>query len=320
VELRFLSPEAALVGLVVLVPLAGLAVSGERARRIRRVLTLPDPGHAASVAPAAAIVAAAGLLALAAAQPVLADERSSRFRRDVQAMFVIDVSRSMLAAPAGGRTRFERARARALALQSELEDVPVGIASLTDRLLPHLFPTIDADAFRGTLQRAVGPDRPPPASFWIRATSFEPLGDLVSRNFFSRRVTRRVIVVFTDGEARAANVPALVQALNQEEGVRLLFVRFWSPSERIHGPNGPEPEYRPDLKSSAALARLARPLSAEVVSEPELDGADEALRRAVGSGETARRTAERESLAIAPYAAVLVLVPLLFLLWTRNRA
>jgi hypothetical protein len=241
-------------------------------------------------------------------------------RRDVQAVFVLDASRSMLAAPPGGPTRFQRARAAALELRSGLPEVPVGIASLTDRMLPHLFPTPDAAAFDTVLERAVGPDRPPPGSLWTRATSFEPLADLVTRNYFGRRVSRRVVVVFTDGESRRVSVPVLAQSLRQVEGVRLLFVRFWSRTERVRV-RGERPEsYRPDPRSGPELERLAHALGGDAVDEHHLSDAQTFLRDAVGHGRLARRETERDSLALAPIAVALCLVPLSFLLWTRNRA
>jgi hypothetical protein len=126
--------------------------------------------------------------------------------------------------------------------------------------------------------------------------------------------------VFTDGEARSANVPTLAQSLRQAEGVRLLFLRFWSDAERVRVNGRLEPQYRPDTRSGPALVRLARALGAQVFEEHERDRAADALRRAVGSGPLARRASERESLALAPWAVVLALLPVGFLVWSRNRA
>jgi hypothetical protein len=318
--MRFLTPEASLVCILVLVPLAALGLVGERGRRMRSLLGLPEPGSASWVLPALGLVAVAVLLALAAAQPVLANEKASGVRRDVQAVFVLDASRSMLAAPPGGTTRFQRARNEAIALRHELSDVPVGVASLTDRMLPHLLPNGSRESFDGVVRRAVGPDRPPPGGYWERATSFAPVADIVTRNYFNRGLRRRVIVVFTDGEARSPNVPALAQPLRQAEGVRLLFLRFWSETEQVRVNGRLEPQYRPDSRSGPSLVRLARALRAQVLDEHDQEGAADALRRAVGSGPLARRASERDSLALAPWAVVLALVPFGFLLWSRNRA
>jgi len=320
-SMRFLTPEAALVAIAVLAPLAALGVVGERGRRMRALLGLDEPRSWSWVVPALALVGVAALLALAAAQPVLADERARGVRSDVQAMFVMDASRSMLARRGDGVTRFRRAREAALALRSELPDVPVGVASLTDRMLPHLFPTADAGSFRNVLMNAVAPDRPPPAGYWTRATSFAPVADIVTRNFFARTLDRRVIVVFTDGEARSANLTALAQALRQSEGTQLTFVRFWSPAERVRAANGRvEPQYRPDPLSRSSLGRLADALEATVYDEGEQDALVDHVRQGVGSGPVARRTSERESFALAPWVVAIAFVPIGFLLWSRNRA
>ena len=85
-------------------------------------------------------------------------------RRDADVFIVIDTSRSMLAATAAGApTRFERATAIAKRLRDATPTAAVGIASLTDRVLPHLFPTEDRAEFDVTLRDAIAVQRPPPA-------------------------------------------------------------------------------------------------------------------------------------------------------------
>ena len=64
-----------------------------------------------------------------------------------EVVVVLDTSRSMLAsASPGAPTRFERAVGFGAALRSRVGDVPFGLASFTDRVLPHLFPTLDGQA------------------------------------------------------------------------------------------------------------------------------------------------------------------------------
>ena len=286
---------------------------------MRAALRLPAPERPISLLPAVAIAAVAGLLALAAAQPVFATARASSVRTDVEAVFVLDSSRSMLASQRGGRTRFERARLAARRLRVGIPDVPVGIASLTDRVLPHLFPSANAAAFAATLERSVGIERPPPRGFWTRATTFAPLGDLVSRNFFSPGL-RRVVVVFTDGEARRVRTPALRTALARGGSTRTLFVRFWSSRERVFRPDGRlEPEYSPDPATAATLAQLAAALDAEVFRENEFEAAARALADAVGRGPRVELSERGTATALAPYLAAAALLPLSALLWRRNR-
>ena len=54
-------------------------------------------------------------------------------------------------------------RRRRSELRASMPEVPVGIASLTDRVLPHLFPSADEKVFEATLERSLG-DRAPAAA------------------------------------------------------------------------------------------------------------------------------------------------------------
>ena len=54
----------------------------------------------------------------------------------------------------------------------------MGVASLTDRVLPHLFPTLGANAFAAVVDSGIGIERPPPDRRARRATAFLALGDL----------------------------------------------------------------------------------------------------------------------------------------------
>lgn len=76
-------------------------------------------------------------------------------------------------------------------MRESLHDVPLGIASMTDRLLPHLFPTTDRAAFAATLTKAVGIDRPPPRDARRRATALGVLSDAATWNFFSEDAAGR---------------------------------------------------------------------------------------------------------------------------------
>ena len=109
------------------------------------------------------LLVASALIGLAAAQPVLAQTKTLRVRTDAEVWFVLDVSRSMLAqADTGSPTRLARAKAAASTFRASLSGTPVGIASMTTRVLPHLFPGSNEDVFQTTLDRSLGIERPPP--------------------------------------------------------------------------------------------------------------------------------------------------------------
>ena len=93
-------------------------------------------------------VAAVLAFGLAAGQPVFERMESRRARSASEVVFVVDVSRSMLASQGTqSETRLARARAIVRELRASVADVPAGLSGLTDRVLPFLFPTLDDVAF-----------------------------------------------------------------------------------------------------------------------------------------------------------------------------
>jgi hypothetical protein len=322
VALSFLTPWAALVGLLGGVALWALVGAERRARAVCRALGLvPRPWRSAAL-PALAVLVAALLLALAAAQPVVATVRQGEGRTDAEALVVLDISRSMLASRRPrGLTRIERARAIAKEIRGALPGVPVGVASLTDRVLPHLFPTTNQDVFVATLDRAVGIERPPPDRTGRgRATSLRAVGAVATRNFFSPAARKRVAVVLTDGESRSVPVGPLAAALAQGN-VTLLFVHVWGVDERIFGANGsPIPEYLADPDTPGFMSSLANAVGARVFEEDDAGRVAQAARTAIGSGPLGPSGRELQSLELAPYAVLGAFLPLAFLVWRRNLA
>jgi hypothetical protein len=323
VDVSFASPSGALVVVAVLLPLAALVLLERRADGIRRVLGLGRPPRRTVVPVAVALVLVAALVAVAAAQPLVTRGGEQQVRSDAEVYLVFDTSRSMLAASsAGGRTRFDRARAEATRLRNAFLDVPVGVASLTDRLLPHLFPTPNVGAFNATLDRAVAVDRPPPRDVRERATSYIALADAPTWNFFSEDALRRVLVVFTDGEGQTGDAPGLRAALVGQPRMEALFVHVWDEDEQVFGRDGrAEPDYTTDPGSRELLAGVAGVANGAVFDEDDEGGLEADLRRRLGEGE--RRAAPltvRRPKPLAPYAVAMAFLPLGFLLWRRNRA
>lgn len=300
-------------------PLVAFVRSEQRSARVRELLRLSAPSGSQRRS-VAAIVVLALLVGIGAAQPVLEETREQTSRTDVHAFFVIDTSRSMLAADGpGGATRFDRARAAANRLRDGLAAVPVGLASLTDRVLPLLFPTADRDTFESTLRLALGVDRPPSSVAGdVRATKFESLAAVGNRNFF-RDVERRLAVVFSDAETTPFN-PAFLSDAFAEGNVDLIVVRFGRPGERVYGAGGAPEPYAPDPGSAAAVERLASAIGGEAFHEDELDAALGAARTAVGEGETVIRSEKPDIHPLAPYVLLAALMPLGFLLYRRNLA
>jgi von Willebrand factor type A domain len=320
-SLIFLSPKGALIALCVLVPLVVLVLVARRGSRLRAALAVPRASRWRLVVPTVAAALVAGLFGVAAAQPVAEQETALDVRTDAEAYVVIDISRSMLArSGVGGAMRLTRAKAAAVKLRSALPEIPVGVASLTDRVLPHLFPSADADTFRTTVALALGIERPPPRSSLITtATSLDSLAAVATQRFFSPRAQRRVVVVLTDGETQGINEARLARAWRRPPGVDVVFVHFWSRDERVFSRGLPEPQYRPDPGARNALDSLANVTGATVFDEDELDAATSRVRSLLKRGPTVTEGVRKTRLALAPYLLAAALLPLGVLLWKRER-
>ena len=321
-QFSFASPAGALIGLAVLLPLAALLELERRSQRVRRLLGLRGARRTDLLPYAAASLATATLVALAAAQPIVAVTEPQVVRTDIEVFVVLDTSRSMLAASGPDeRTRFERARAVAEELRATFADVPMGIASLTDRLLPHLFPTTDQAAFAATLAKAVAVDRPPPQDTRARATSFSALADAPTWNFFSEEASRRLLVVLTDGEGQGSDPEGLASGLQDQPSVELSFVHLWHEDERVFSQGRAEPEYEADADSGPLLERVAGVADGEVFMESEVAGLITALRQHLASSaQTPSPAIAGPPRPLAPYAIAIALLPLGFLVWRRARA
>jgi hypothetical protein len=316
----FVSPLAALVGLVVLLPLAAALLHERRAARVRRLLRLDAPTRGRRLAAQAALALMAALLALAAAQPMVSVETASAARTDAQAFVVLDVSRSMLASRRpGANDRFRRATDFALRFRAGLPDVPVGIASLSNRVLPHLFPSSNSTAFAAVATRAVAVGRPPGDTLaGSLGTSFEGLTHLATDAYFSKGATRRLVVVLSDDESSDSD-ERVVQEVFHTSHVALLPVRFGSSEERIYDAHGKVDEhYRPRL-SQAVIEGLGRmSLTHRVMRENELGATIAAARRYFGKGPRVPAGHDLRTVALGPYVVLVAALPLGFLLARRN--
>src|SRR5437899_11014083 len=95
--MTLLAPLGLLLGLGALPPLAALVLGERRAGRVRFALGLGAPGPGRRLAAATAVCLAGALVAIAAARPVTKDTQARYVRTDAEAIFAIDISRSMLA-------------------------------------------------------------------------------------------------------------------------------------------------------------------------------------------------------------------------------
>ncbi len=320
-SLTFLTPRGGLLGLVALIPLVALAISTLRVERIARALGLAPARRRESAVPATLAVAACVLVGLAAAQPAWRSTERHRARTASQVFFVVDVSRSMAAAESlSAPTRLARARSVVTRLRAAVPTVPAGLAGLTDRALPYLFPTLDEHAFEETLARSVRIESPPPQQVSTNATSFAALASLARDGFFARGATQRTCVLVTDGESRSYSAADVVGALQGPRGCRLLVVRVGGGDERVFGADGaPEAGYTSDPAAADKTRELAEAAGGQAFSESDLPAAAAAVRRAAEVGPTGRQQTAATNRALAPYAAALALAAVLALVVLRLR-
>jgi hypothetical protein len=315
-ELSFLTPSAALIGLTVMLPLAALWIRERRFGQLRRAIGLEPPARPWRLGRATALAAVFGLLALAAAQPAVRTVTSTQVRTDAQVFVALDTTGSMAASAArGAPTRFERASDFAVRLRSGLPDIPVGVASLTNRALPHLFPTADQSAFASTVAGAVGINRPPPRpDVFLRSSSFEPLAGFADENFFSTDSVERLVVLLSDGESQLFPPRTLASKL-EEGGVQLIVVRFWDADERIWFPSGrPDPGYATNPASQAPVEELASiTAGGRVYEEDELSEVLEGSRAYLGEGPLQELESAGGVRPLAVYLIAATALPLAFL-------
>jgi hypothetical protein len=251
----------------------------------------------------------------------LSNTKKQRVRTDAAALFVVDISQSMAASSGrSGRTRLERAVAAAAQLRRAIPGVSAGVATLTDRVLPNLLPVADSAAFDETLTHSLAIEDPPPKNQSVRATSFGALGAIPSAGYFDPSAKRRTIVLLTDGESAPFDANAVARSLGGNPRTKLITVQLWNPNEAIYSRSGRvDPSYRPDPSSKDDLARLAAAANGRAFSEGQLGAAASSLKQSFGTGPTKEEGRTRSTDPLAPYLALLALLPLAYVLRGRAR-
>ncbi|MEX2645950.1 MAG: VWA domain-containing protein [Gaiellaceae bacterium] len=319
-NIAFLTPLGALLGVLALVPLAVYLLRQRRARRIRAALGLAAPSPALQAPLVLALAAVPALLGLAGAQPVLESDRERLERTDAEVWVVLDASRSMLASGgAGSPTRFDRARELALRLAEELPETPLGLASMTDRVLPHVFPTTDTRVVAQALFESMGVERPGPtvSLTGTPTTTLDSLASVPRLNYFSPAARKRLLVVLTDAETRPLEQD-LSAPFARQPRIATLLVRVGGPGERVFAAGVAEDAYQPPEGAAAALEQIASQVEGRVFAEEDVADVVAAAREALGTGPTRQRIIEGERRALMPWVALAAVLPLGLVLLRRN--
>jgi hypothetical protein len=238
-------------------------------------------------------------------------------------MFVFDVSRSMLARQAPtDSTRLERGKAAALKLRQDLANVPAGVATLSDRVIPNLFPVRDEPAFDATVQKVVDILQVPPLVPAPNVTNLAAITSVATQGFFTPGVRHRVVVLITDGEGHTDGegqfAPESIAPRFKDANVKLMIVRVWAPSERIYGQDGRPELYRSDPTSAQLVGSLATALGTPTLTEHNLSAAAHTIRAALGKGPVQKERRKPHKQTLAPFLALGALLPLVIVLWRGN--
>jgi von Willebrand factor type A domain len=319
--MSLLAPAGLLLALGIVLPLLALLLVRRRATTVRRGLALVEPPSRALVVTVLAVAATGALVGIAAAQPVVEQTRTLRERTDAEAFVVVDVSRSMLAqSGTDSPRRLERAKTLAKKVRAAFPQIKFGVVSMTDRTLPHLFPSADREVFDATLDRSLGIEKPPPRSSLAQlSTNLEALAYIRSQRYFAPKARKRLLVVLTDGESQPTSGARLARLFGRPPVTHVVFVHVWGADERVFTQGAPEPQYRPDEASREVLDGLAKTVSGNTFSERDVGAVIETARGALGSGPTVVRGEQGGRVALAPYFAAAALLPLALLLWRRDR-
>jgi hypothetical protein len=318
VRLTFLSPEAALIGLAVAAPIVALTLAESRARIARALLRLPAP-LTRGWPYVAAIAVFAIFVSVGAAQPVLERERIRPVRSDAEVFFVFDTTRSMAASSsADGETRFDRARRMATDMRLSLRELRIGIASVTDRVLPHLFPSANLQSFQLTLDKTLGVERPASVQRGnALGSSLGSFAGLPAQQYFDSAARHQVLVIFTDAESRPFN-PAILRAAYRRSKIETILMRLGSRDERVYENGVPDIRYQPQANASALAQSFAAATGGAAFDENDVGAAVSAVREAARGGGSRAEMRAIDPTPLASYAFAAAFLPLAFLLWRRN--
>jgi hypothetical protein len=291
----------------------------DRTRRLRRLFSLQEPRRRDLAVVAVAVALIPVLLGVAAAQPVVVHRQSVTQRSDAEILIVFDTSTSMSARPAPqAPTRLQRAEQDAERILPQLGDIPVGLATMTDRVLPTLMPTTNDALIRRTIEQSIGINEPPPSQpYPYLATSLVAALPRLSSGHLFFYGSRPILVVFTDGEAKPLQ-PGIGFDLARSLTIPPLFVHVWAANEQVYHAGRVDPRYHADAQSSAVLQQFASLTRGAVFGEQNLGALVRRIRTEAGPAHATTSILGYSRIPLGQWFLLAGVFPLGFLFWRRN--
>ena len=123
-------------------------------------------------------------------------------------------------------------------------DVPTGVATLTNRMMPLLFPSGDSRSVSAVIDHSLRIMQPPPVPYTTaRESSLSALGLAADRSYFDPTAKKRALVVFTDLDSDAFSLAGTLRILRRHR-IEPFVVRVARPGERVFDPSGRPYAYR----------------------------------------------------------------------------
>ena len=287
---------------------------------LRRLFSLQAPRSRERGTAAAALAALPALLALAVAQPVVVHRQEVTQRSDAEIFIVFDTSQSMSAQSSPrAPTRLARAKREVEQILPQLGNIPVGLATMTDRVLPSIMPTTDDALIERTISQSIAVNEPPPSQRYPgKATNLSALIPIPTYRMYSHTARKHsILVVFTDGES-----PPLASGIGRDLAQQLtippLFVHVWAPGERVYVHGRIDPRYVPDPQSGAVLQQFAHATRGAVFGENDLSALVQKIRSEAGPTRSETTLLGYSRVALGPWFLIAGVFPLGFLFWRRN--
>jgi hypothetical protein len=318
--IHLLTPLAALIAVLGILPLA-LALAVERRNaRSRTLLDLPETSRRSRWTLPVAIGLLVAVLGLAASRPVLSHSRPHLARLDAEALVAVDISRSMKASPsAHSPSRLDRARRIALEIRAALPEVPTGIGTFTDRPLPVVLPTPDRAAFTAAVTRSLAIEQPPGLQTAATISSFDAVAPFPLEGYFAPSAKKRLLVILTDAESTGFNEVGVRKSFETKPRTAVVLIRIGKAGERVFGAEGrPESAYIPPPATGDILGRFLDATHGRGFDEAHVPGAERAARQALGSGPTVNLGSASARHDLAPWLVLAAVVPLGVVLRRRN--